>query len=46
MLEKRLCEINRLPPVIPTEVEGALLYGGGFAALFRGWYSRIAAFPL
>ena len=29
---ERLCEITRLPPVILTEVEGALLYGGGFAA--------------
>ena len=31
----RLCEITRLPPVIPTEVEGALLYGGGFAAFLE-----------
>ena len=32
---ERLCEITRLPPVIPTEVEGALLYGGGFAAFLE-----------
>ena len=32
---ERLCEIIRLPPVIPTEVEGALLYGGGFAAFLE-----------
>ena len=31
---ERLCEAISLPPVIPTEVEGALLYGGGFAAFF------------
>ena len=32
---ERLCEITRLPPVIPTEVERALLYGGGFAAFLE-----------
>ena len=32
---ERLCEITRIPPVIPTEVEGALLYGGGFAAFLE-----------
>ena len=32
---ERLCEITRLPPVIPTELERALLYGGGFAAFLE-----------
>ena len=32
---ERLCEAIRLPPVIPPEVEGALLYGGGFAAFLE-----------
>ena len=32
---ERLCETIRLPLVILTEVEGALLYGGSFAAFLE-----------
>ena len=32
---ERLCEITRLPPVIPTEVEGSLLYGGSFTTFLE-----------
>ena len=32
---ERLCETTRLPPVIPTEVEGSLLYGGSFTTFLE-----------